>query len=171
MEAYVAEGQLAEVLDRYQLERDERGDLQLRSLPEPWPFPPHARVVPALVAALDLAESIHAALAELGTTRLCELAVDVVADWQQRPPRRRPIRPVIPTGAPVQQGGHRRPSATADDLWDDRAEQDARQLVAVLFVAATPLRRAEVAGTLRLLARALRGDDVLAYQAGRRLNL
>jgi len=40
------------------LERDEQApDVLLRSVAEPWPFPAHARVVPELVAALDLSES------------------------------------------------------------------------------------------------------------------
>jgi hypothetical protein len=46
LEAYVAEGQLAAVFEQYQLERDEPGELLLRSVTEPWPFPPHTRVVP-----------------------------------------------------------------------------------------------------------------------------
>ncbi|MDQ6674955.1 MAG: hypothetical protein M3069_30175 [Chloroflexota bacterium] len=45
LEAYVAEGQPA-VFEQYQLERDEPGELLLRSVTEPWPFPPHTRVVP-----------------------------------------------------------------------------------------------------------------------------
>jgi len=35
-------------------------------------------------------------------------------------------------------------------VWDDRAERDARGLVAVLFLAASPLRRAEAAEALRI---------------------
>jgi len=39
----------------------------------------------------------------------------------------------------------------ADDLiWDDRAERDATQLVGLLFVAATPLRRTDAAETLKV---------------------
>jgi segregation and condensation protein B len=120
----------------------------LRSVPEPWPFPPHARVAPAVVAALDLAEATDVRLVELGNGRIAELARDVVGDWLRRPPRRRPVRPVIPTGPLLHaRGGKHR----ADDLiWDDRAEQDATQLVGLLFVAATPLRRTQVAETLKV---------------------
>jgi hypothetical protein len=75
LEANVAEGQLVAVAESYQLERDDGGDLLLRSVPEPWPFPPHARVVPPLVASLDLAESSYAPLAELGAGRLREALV------------------------------------------------------------------------------------------------
>jgi segregation and condensation protein B len=104
--------------------------------------------VPVVVAALDLVEAGDVRLVELGNRRLIELTRDVVADWLQRPPRRRPVRPVIPTGAPVHAHGRRH---VADDLvWDDRAEQDATQLFGLLFVAATPLRRTQAAETLRI---------------------
>ena len=149
VEAYVAETHLVALMEKYGFERDDRSaDLVLRSVPEPWPFPPQVRVVPAVVAALDLAEAGDVRLVELGNRRLVELTRDVVADWLQRPPRRRPVRPVIPTGAPVHAHGRRH---VADDLvWDDRAEQDATQLVGLLFVAATPLRRTQAAETLRI---------------------
>jgi segregation and condensation protein B len=71
-----------------------------------------------------------------------------VADWLQRPPRRRPVRPVIPSGPLLHARARKH---LADDLvWDDRAEQDATQLVGLLFVAATPLRRTQVAETLKV---------------------
>jgi hypothetical protein len=41
---------------RFFSRRAASGDLVLRNVPEPWPFPPHLRVVPELVAAVDLAE-------------------------------------------------------------------------------------------------------------------
>jgi segregation and condensation protein B len=170
LEAYVAEGQLVALELVLLHEPDDGGDLLLRSAPEPWPFPPQARLVPPLVAALDLAESARAPLAEVGAGRLRELAVDIVADWRQRPPRRRPVRPVIPTGAPARLGGRYRP--IADEIWDDRAEQDANQLVALLFVAAAPLRRAEVAETLRIgPARLSRACAVLRADPPRGLRL
>jgi len=103
---------------------------------EPWPFPPHARVALVVVTALDVGEAVDIRLVERGNTRLGELARDVVADWLQRPPRRRPVRPVIPTGPPVH--GRVQRHLTKDLVWDDRAEQDATQLVGLLFVAATP---------------------------------
>ena len=56
--------------------------------------------------------------------------------------------PIIRSGALAHVGGRKQ---VADDLvWDDRAEQDANQLVGLLFVAATPLRRTEAAETLRI---------------------
>lgn len=64
-------------------------------------------------------------------------------------PRRRPIRPLIPTGPPLLQHRHHRRRTIDDEIWDDRAEQDANHVVALLFVAATPLRRVDVAQTLR----------------------
>ncbi len=105
-------------------------------------------MAPAVVDALDFAEASNNRLVELGKGQLTELTRDVVADWLQRPPRRRPVRPVIPTGqlkhGPIRK--HRE-----DDLvWDDRAEKDATQLVGLLFVAAAPLRRTEVAETLKV---------------------
>ena len=51
VEAYVPEPSLVDVVERYALEPDPAGDLVLRSVPEPWPFPPQLRVVPELVAA------------------------------------------------------------------------------------------------------------------------
>src|SRR6202022_3804010 len=92
VEAYVAETPLVALVEQYGLERDDRSaDLVLRSVPEPWPFPPQVRVVPAVVAALDLAEAGDVRLVELGNRRLVELTRDVVADWLQRPPRRRAV--------------------------------------------------------------------------------
>ncbi|MBV9595470.1 MAG: SMC-Scp complex subunit ScpB [Chloroflexi bacterium] len=41
---------------------DPAGDLVLRSVPEPWPFPSQLRVVAELVAAVDLADGPKAAL-------------------------------------------------------------------------------------------------------------
>jgi segregation and condensation protein B len=45
--------------------------------------------------------------------------------------------------------GQRR-SSIADDLWDDRAESDAEQLVGLLFVAAEPLKRNDITEALRI---------------------
>jgi hypothetical protein len=87
------------LIEQYGLERDDHSvDVVLRSVPEPWPFPPHTRVVPAVVAACDLAEAADARFIVFGTARLAELTADLVADWRRRPPGRRPVRPVIPTG-------------------------------------------------------------------------
>jgi len=151
VEAYVAETQLAPVVDRYALDRDDQApDLLLRAVPEPWPFPPYARLVPAVVAAVDLTEAADARLAAFGIDRIGQLSKDIVAAWRQRPPRRRPVRPMVPTGTTVADVRRRRHTAADDLIWDDRAEQDADQLVALLFVAATPLRRTVVAETLRI---------------------
>lgn len=81
VEAYVPEQRLADLIEQYALERDEQHpDLLLRSNPEPWPFPPQARVVPGLIAALDLSESARPELAAIGSTELEELARDVEPD-------------------------------------------------------------------------------------------
>jgi hypothetical protein len=173
VEAYVSERQLADVVEQYALERDEEHpDLLLRSTPEPWPFPTHARLVPALVAALDLGESVHPELAGLGRARLEELAREVEPDWRQRPPRRRTVRPIVPSGpAPT---AHTRPrrSHVAEELWDDRAEADAEQLVGLLFVAAEPLKRTEITEALRISpARLARACAVLQLDPPRGLRL
>lgn len=173
VEAYVPERQLAELVEHYALEREEQHpDLLLRSTPEPWPFPPHARLVPALVAALDLSESAHAEVAAVGRTRLEEPARDVEPDWRQRLPRRRPARPMVANGhvpAP-----HARPkrSLLAEELWNDRAEADAEQLVGLLFVAAEPLKRSEITETLRISpARLARACALLQADPPRGLRL
>jgi segregation and condensation protein B len=182
LEAYVPERHLADVVEHYALERDEhRPDLLLRAAPEPWPFPPHARVVPGIVAALDLAESAHGELQGIGRTRLQELARDVEPDWRQRPPRRRFVRPVVPSGPAPSHTGGSKSSRIADEFWDDRAESDAEQLVGLLFVAAEALKRSEIGEALRIsparLARAcaaLRADPPRGLRledAGERLGL
>ena len=74
----------------------------------------------------------------------------------------------MPSGpAPSSTRAGQRRAAIADELWDDRAEQDAEQLVGLLFVAAEPLKRAAITGALRIsparLARAcavLRADPL-----------
>jgi hypothetical protein len=124
----VPERQLANIVEQYALERDDlHPDLLLRSVADPWPFPPHARVVPAVVAAVDLREASGRDLAVLGAARLEQLAREVVADWRQRPPRRRPVRPIVPSGAaPELERGVRR-SSVAEELRDERVELDAEQ--------------------------------------------
>ena len=69
VEAYVPEPALVDVVERYALEPDPAGDLVLRSVPEPWPFPAQLRVVPELVAAVDLADGPALDLVELGRAR------------------------------------------------------------------------------------------------------
>jgi hypothetical protein len=111
----------------------------LRSVPEPRPFPPHLRVVLELAAAVDVADGPAVELSELGRARLLELGARPEPSWQRRAsaaaahPFARPLTP-----APAS----RRRSFVGGNVWDDRAEQDARDLVALLFVAARPMRRA-----------------------------
>ena len=52
---------------------------------------------------------------------------------------------ICPSGERTEKG-----STIADELWDDRAEADAEQLVGLLFVAAEPLKRSEIAEMLRI---------------------
>ena len=71
----MTETTLVDFINRYALDMasDAAVDVVLRAVPDPWPFPAHLRVVPEIVAAIDLAESIAPALAELGRARLKEL--------------------------------------------------------------------------------------------------
>jgi segregation and condensation protein B len=162
-EAYVSEVVLVDLVEQYQLDPDASGDLVLRSVPQPWPFPPHLRVVPELVAAVDLADGLAVELAEFGRARLLEVAsLTSEVSWQQRPQRRRTARPLIPSRPPGASGPRRLQLLTGDALWDDRAERDARGLVALLFVAGRGLRRAELAEALHCsIARVDRARDFL----------
>ena len=99
VDAYVAEPTLVDVVERYALEPDPAGDLLLRSVPEPWPFPPPLRVVPELVAAVDLADGPALELVELGRARLVELTADLDPLWRRRSRRGASVRPLIPTAA------------------------------------------------------------------------
>jgi segregation and condensation protein B len=82
------------------------------------------------------------------------------------------VRPIVPGGpSPGASRGPRR-SAFADDVWDDRAESDAQQLVGLLFVAAEPLKRAELTEALRISpARLARACEVLHADPPRGLRL
>ena len=154
VELYVPETTLVDFIDRYALEMasEQTVDVVLRAVPDPWPFPPHLRVVPEIVAALDLAESLTPALAELGRARLKELGDGLEPSWERRPQRRRPLRSLVPSSPRLARPHPRlQHSAAADAVWDDRAEQDARGLVALLFVAGG-MRRAELAEALRISA-------------------
>jgi segregation and condensation protein B len=153
-ELHVPELALVDLIDTYALELagTETVDVVLRAVPDPWPFPPHLRVVPELVAALDLSESVAPALAELGRERLKELGEGLEPTWERRPPRRRPLRSPVPASGRVPRPHPRRQhSASAEAVWDDRAEPDARGLVALLFVAGG-MRRAELAEAMHLSA-------------------
>jgi segregation and condensation protein B len=105
------------------------------------------RVVPELVAALDLSESSQEALRELGTGKLGELANSIVPEWRQKPPRPRPARPVVPSG-PRAAAKPRSSRTVIEELWDDRAEQ----LMALMFVAAEPLTRTQATELLYISA-------------------
>jgi hypothetical protein len=156
IDLYLPEPDLVELVETHDLELADDGqyDLVLRAVPEPWPFPPHLRVVPDVVAALDLAEAVSAELAALGRARLEELAPGIEPSWQRRPQRQRSVRPMIPSGRGSMLPRHRlQASASAgDELWDKQAERDGRHLVALLFVAGKALRRAEAAEVLRASA-------------------
>jgi segregation and condensation protein B len=148
VEAYVPEPALVELIESYELEPDPAGDLLLRSVPEPWPFPAQMRVVPELVAAVDLADGPALDLLELGRTRLVELTEGLDPSWQRRSRRRLPVRPLVPTAPAPTPPRPRLQVVAGRDVWDDRAERDARGLVALLFVAGGSLRRAELAEAL-----------------------
>src|SRR5205807_8126454 len=75
VEIYVLESDLVEIVGAHGLDPviDAPADIVLRAVPDAWPFPPHLRVVPEIVAALDLAEAVERSLAEFGRQRLEEL--------------------------------------------------------------------------------------------------
>ncbi len=152
VELYIAETDLVELMETQALELadDGQGDLVLRAVPEPWPFPPHMRVVPDVVAALDLVEVVPADLAALGRAQLEELAPGVEPSWQRRPQRRRPLRPVVPSGRHASRSRQLLQGGVNDQVWDDQAERDACGLVALLFVAGTAQRRTAVSEALRV---------------------
>ncbi len=151
-EVYVPEAALVDFIEGYALELagEQTVDVVLRAVPDAWPFSPHLRVVPETVAALDLTESVTPSLAELGRARLKQLGEGLEPSWERRPQRRRPLRSILPSSGRMPRPHPRlQHSAVADALWDDRAEQDARGLVALLFVAGG-MRRAEFSEALRV---------------------
>ncbi len=85
VELYVPEGNLVKIVEEHVLEfvSERPADVVLRAVPDAWPFPPHLRVVPDVVAALDLAESLDPSLAELVRTHLGELARGIEPSWLQ----------------------------------------------------------------------------------------
>jgi hypothetical protein len=147
VDAYVPQAALVPIVEHYDLEPDPAGDLLLRSVPEPWPFPPHTRVVPELVAALDLAGGVAAEVAALGRARLVELTAAVEPVWYRRPRRPRSVRPLIPS-APHRPGSSRR-RVRAPRCGTTGPSATHAALVALLFLVASPLRRAEAAEALR----------------------
>jgi hypothetical protein len=148
VDAYIPEPALVEIIESYELEPDPAGDLLLRSVPGPWPFPAQMRVVPELVAAVDVADGPAMDLLELGRARLVELTDGLDPSWRRRSRRWLPVRPLVPTATAPTPRPRLQVVAARDDVWNDRAERDARGLVALLFVAGGPLRRAELAEAL-----------------------
>lgn len=159
LDAYVAESALVAVLRAYDLTPAADGAVVLRAVPEPWPFLPHTRVAPQLAVALDLLDSGAASLAAAGRAYL-EGRTRALQDgvvWRERPQRRWQRHLPVPT-----QLGRTRPSKggpVSQEPWDERVVQDARGLVALLFAAAHPQRRQDLAASLRVgparLARAV----------------
>jgi hypothetical protein len=89
---------------------------------------------------------LSAEIADLARVRVRELVDGLEPSWQRRPDRRRPVRPLVPTGrGPSSSRGG---GSALDAIWDDRTERDVRGLVALLIVAAAPLRRVELAEVL-----------------------
>ena len=84
VELYVPESDLIEILEAHRLEpaTELPADIVLYAVPDPWPFPPHLRLVPEIVAALDLAEAMAPSLAALGRVRLADLADGLELSWQ-----------------------------------------------------------------------------------------
>jgi len=148
VDGYIGELGLAELIDRYELEHDPAGAVVLRAVQEPWPFPPHWRVAPSVVVALDLAEAAELPLRGMGHQRLAELAPACVPSWRPRPVRKPPLPPLVSTSSDLPAPS--RPARTRDEPWDDRVAQDARQLVALLFVAGTTLQRGEITHQLHI---------------------
>lgn len=148
VDGYISELGLAELIDRYELEPDPDGAVVLRTVQEPWPFRPHWRVAPPVVVALDLAEAGGPALRGMGRQRLEELAAACVPSWRPRPVRKPPLPPLVSTTPHLPAPS--RSARTSDELWDDRIAGDARQLVALLFVAGTALQRAETTHQLHI---------------------
>ncbi len=148
VDGYISELGLAELIDRYELEADREGAVVLRTVQEPWPFPPHSRVAPPVVVALDLAEAAESSLREAGRRHLEGLAADCVPSWRRRPVRKPPLPPAVPTRQEVPLPSRR--LRASDEPWDDRVASDARQLVALLFVAGTALQRGAITQQLHI---------------------
>jgi segregation and condensation protein B len=176
VDVYISELRLAEVVERYELELDDAGTIVLRAVREPWPFPAQLHLAPKVVVALDLAESSMPPLAEVGRARLADLAETVEPTWHRRHSPKPPLRSLL-TGA--RNGEARAPTATTrrltldsvdGALWDDRAAADVKHLVALLFVAASPLTRTELCRQLGVgqtrLARACTRTRLLLGRLG-----
>jgi hypothetical protein len=107
------------------------------------------------VAALDLAESHRPALASAGGAGLAELRNAVEPSWRRRHTPKPPLRALVAAGSngtnsvePIVRSEPRQ--VREPELWDDRAATDAKQFVALLFVAAEPVTRAELSKQLAI---------------------
>jgi segregation and condensation protein B len=153
LDGYLSELSLADVVERYGLEPNDASQVVLRAVREPWPFPPQLRLAPAVVAALDLAESHLPSLAAGGRARLTELEEAVEPSWRRRHAPKPPLQSLVAgtVDHPVALAPIARPQpelVPGEEIWDDRAATDVKQLVALLFVAAEPLTRAELSKQL-----------------------
>jgi segregation and condensation protein B len=159
VDAYVGELHLGDLVERHRLEPAPDGPVCLRATPEPWPFPPQQRLAPAVVVALDLAESGLEVLRQLGRARLIDAAPAVAPTWRPPPARKPPLEPILPPAAPPTSATTTTRPGPAPEVCDDRVEGDARALVGLLFVVGAALRRTDALARLRLspsrLARAV----------------
>lgn len=149
VDGYLSELRLVDLIEQFELDADPRGAVVLRAVREPWPFPPHVRVAPPVVVALDLAEADDAAMRAAGQAQLGELVAAVIPTWRPRSPRKPTTRPALPTGYRSQT---RLAWPAEEEPWDDRLVADARHLVALLFVAGKPLPWVAAAQQLRISA-------------------
>jgi len=166
VDGYVSELHLAGLVDRLGLEREggAASGVLLRAVQEPWPFPPQLRVAPPIVIALDLAEVESSGCQIVGRRRLEELAPAVVASWRPRHVAKPPSQPLVPT-APPPHARSRHRTAPDSEPWDDRVLTDARELVALLFVAGKPLGRAAVLEHLKVGRSRLARASALLHDA------
>jgi hypothetical protein len=137
----LSELSLAHVVERYELEPEAAGQVVLRAVREPWPFRP------SFVSHLP-------ALAAFGRARLAELEEGVEPSWRRRHAPKPSLRSLM-VAAPNRRTSSTEPilrpgprHVTEPEVWDDRAATDVSQLVALLFVAAEPLTRAELSKQL-----------------------
>jgi segregation and condensation protein B len=176
LDGYLSELSLADIVERYELEPDDAGQVVLRAVRQPWPFPPQLLLAPAVVVALDLSESHVSALAAVSRARLTAFADSVEPSWRRRHSPKPPLQALLPasqngatSGEPIvsRESGQ----VTQSELWDDRAATDVKQLVALLFVAAEPLTRAELTKQLGIGQTRLGRACVMAGPLLKRLGL
>jgi segregation and condensation protein B len=152
-DCYLSELSLADVVERYELEPDESGQVLVRAVREPWPFPPQLRLAPAVVVAVDLAESHVPALAAAGRVRLAELENIVEPSWRRRHAPKPPLRALVAgavghSGAVALTARPQSELAPEEENWDDRAATKSNATSCLTSVAAEPLTRAELSKQL-----------------------